>query len=115
MPVRTEKEKMLAGEIYSCLDPELEIDRQQAKKLMLAFNKSEDEADQQTILRQMFGGIGKNLVIWPPFYCSYGMNTYFGSQVFIIILVSLHTKIIFSLFLGYSLRMFLYINMAFNH
>ena len=83
MPVITEKEKMLAGEIYNCLDPELVVDRQRAKKLMLAFNKSEDEADQQIILRKMFGGIGKNLVIWPPFYCSYGRNTYFGSQVFI--------------------------------
>jgi hypothetical protein len=31
MPFRTEKEKMLAGETYNCLDAELEADRQKAR------------------------------------------------------------------------------------
>jgi len=83
MSPRTEKEKMLAGEVYTCLDPELKLDREQAKKLMRAFNKSDNEAEQQVLIRQMFGGIGKNLIIWPPYYCSYGRYTFFGDNVFI--------------------------------
>ena len=30
----------------------------------------------------MLGGIGQNSTIWPPFYCSYGKNTYLGDHVF---------------------------------
>jgi hypothetical protein len=36
MLVRTEKEKMLAGEKYNCLDPSLNTDRQNVKKGTLA-------------------------------------------------------------------------------
>jgi len=82
MPVRTEKEKMLAGERYNCLDPELEVERQKAKKLMRLYNLSEDTPERQTILWEMLGAIGQNAIIWPPFYCSYGRNTYLGDHVF---------------------------------
>lgn len=83
MSKKTEKEKMLAGEIYSCLDAELEVDRQQAKKLIWAYNHTKDESEREAILPQLFGGVGENLIIWPPYYCSYGRNTYFGDYVFI--------------------------------
>ena len=83
MATKTEKEKMLAGERYNFLDPELELDRQEAKKLLRRFNKTEEEPEQQIILRQMLGAIGQNSLIWPPFYCSYGKNTYLGENVFL--------------------------------
>ena len=31
----------------------------------------------------MLGAIGQNSIIWPPFYCSYGKNTYLGDHVFL--------------------------------
>jgi maltose O-acetyltransferase len=83
MPTRTEKEKMLAGEMYNCLDPALEVERQKAKELMLRYNLAESEDERQAILPQMLGGVGKNSLIWPPFYCSYGKNTYLGDNVFL--------------------------------
>ncbi len=82
MPVRTEKEKMLAGEKYNCLDPGLEADRQKAKELLLRYNQTETEPERLPILQQMLGGIGLSPIIWPPFYCSYGKNTYLGDHVF---------------------------------
>lgn len=83
MPAMTEKEKMLAGERYNLLDPDLEVERQKAKALLHRFNQAEAESEQQTILQQMLGGIGQNSIIWPPFHCSYGKNTYLGDHVFI--------------------------------
>lgn len=83
MPVKTEKEKMLAGERYNILDPELEADRQRAKLLLRRFNRTDVESEGQAILRQMLGAIGQDSIIWHPFYCSYGRNTYLGDHVFI--------------------------------
>ena len=74
---------MLAGERYNFLDPELESERQKAKILMRLYNLSEDTPERQNILQQMLGAIGKNSTIWPPFYCSYGKNTYLGDNVFL--------------------------------
>lgn len=80
---KTEKEKMLAGEHYNLLDPELEVDRQKAKELMHRYNKTETDAERYPILQQMLGAVGKDVLIWAPFYCSYGRNTYLGDDVFI--------------------------------
>lgn len=83
MTAMTEKEKMLAGERYNMLDPELDSERQKAQKLMRLYNVSEDSTEQQNILRQMLGAVGRNSIIWPPFYCTYGKNTYLGDDVFL--------------------------------
>ena len=83
MRTRTEKEKMLAGERYNILDPELETERQKAQKLMRLYNLNEDSPERQNILRQMLGAVGGDSIIWPPFYCSYGKNTYLGDNVFL--------------------------------
>jgi maltose O-acetyltransferase len=83
MPIRSEKEKMLAGEKYNCLDPDLEAERQRTKELLQLYNQTDAESQRQTILQQLLGHIGQNSIIWPPFYCSYGTNTYIGDHVFL--------------------------------
>lgn len=82
MPSRSEKEKMLAGETYNCLDAHLEAERQATKKLLRAYNLTEGEPERQPILRQLLGHVGENSIIWPPFYCVYGYNIHLGDQVF---------------------------------
>lgn len=80
----TEKEKMLAGELYQAGDPQLEAERLHARKLLKSFNESDPE-DKETrieILRSLFGKIGKNLWIDPPFFCDYGYNISIGDNVF---------------------------------
>jgi maltose O-acetyltransferase len=89
MPTKTEKEKMLAGESYNCLDPELDAERQKAKKLLRLYNMTEAASERQAILRQLLGQIGQNLVIEPPFYCAYGQNIHIGDHVFLNVLCTI--------------------------
>jgi maltose O-acetyltransferase len=81
--MRTEKEKMLAGETYNCLDPDLETERQRAKELLRRYNLIEAVSERQIILQQLLGGIGQNSIIEPPFYCSYGQNIHIGAHVYL--------------------------------
>lgn len=83
MSAKSEKEKMLAGENYNLLDPQLEEDRQRVKQLIRRFNQAESLPERQAILGQLVGKIGQDSIIEPPFFCSYGQNTYIGDQVYI--------------------------------
>jgi maltose O-acetyltransferase len=89
MSSRTEKERMLAGETYNCLDPDLESERQKAKELLRLHNLTEAVSERQTILRQLLGRIGQNSIIEPPFYCAYGRNIYIGNHVFLNVLCTI--------------------------
>ena len=89
MPLRTEREKMLAGESYNCLVPGLETERQKAKELLRLYNLTEAAPERQTILQQLLGQIGQNSTIEPPFYCSYGQNIYIGDHVFLNVLCTI--------------------------
>ena len=89
MPVRTEKEKMLAGETYNGLDPDLDAERQKAKELLRLYNLTAAAPERQTILQQLLGQIGQNSIIEPPFYCSYGQNIHIGDHVFLNVLCTI--------------------------
>lgn len=83
MSARTEKEKMLAGEPYNCLDPDLEVERQKVKGLLRLHNRTEDAPERQAILERLLGQIGRNSIIEPPFYCVYGQNISLGDHVYL--------------------------------
>ncbi len=83
MSTITEREKMLAGESYNCLDPDLEIVRQKVKELLHLYNLTEAAPERQTILQRLLGHLGQNSIIEPPFYCAYGQNIYIGDDVFV--------------------------------
>ena len=89
MPVKTEKEKMLAGEIYNCLDPDLEAERQKTKKMLRLYNLAETITERKTVLQQLLGQIGQNSIIEPSFYCSYGQNIYIGDHVYLNVLCTI--------------------------
>jgi maltose O-acetyltransferase len=89
MPPRTEKEKMLAGESYNCLDPHLEAERQKAKALLRLHNLTEALPERQTILQRLLGQIGRNSIIEPPFYCVYGRNIHIGDHVYLNVLCTI--------------------------
>ena len=80
----TEREKMLAGELYDPLDPELVAGRERARDLCQALNATrEGEAEaRRGILRELFGAGGESLGMQPPFYCDYGANIELGERVF---------------------------------
>lgn len=81
---RTEKEKMLAGELYVATDPELSAARARARKLVRAYNQStEDELKQREgLLAQLLGSVGDGVWIEPPFQCDYGEHIRLGARVF---------------------------------
>jgi maltose O-acetyltransferase len=89
MPSRTEKEKMLAGESYNCLDPHLETERQKAKALLRLYNRAEEAAEREAVLRQLLAQIGQGSIIEPPFYCAYGQNIFLGEHVFLNVLCTI--------------------------
>jgi maltose O-acetyltransferase len=82
--MQTEREKMLAGELYKAWDPELVALRARARRLCRAFNQTtDDEAEEQTrLLKELFGTTGEAIKIEPPFFCDYGGNIHVGNNFF---------------------------------
>ena len=78
----TEREKMLAGELYDCGDPELLAQWHLAKNLIREYNGllSENLEEKDRILNRLLGSRGDNLWITAPFYVDYGNNIYFGNN-----------------------------------
>lgn len=78
----TEREKMLAGDLYDCGDPALLARWHLAKDLVRQYNAlpSADLAAKDAILDQLLGGRGRNLWITPPFFADYGENIFFGDN-----------------------------------
>jgi maltose O-acetyltransferase len=83
--MKSEKEKMISGEMYNPLDASLTEDRQKARLLLKKLNDSL-ESDMQAgaaILKQLLPNAGEGLWIQPPFYCDYGYNISTGRNVFL--------------------------------
>lgn len=80
----SERQKMLAGELYDPLDPELVSAREKARDLCQELNVTR-EAEQEArrrILNELFGRGGDTVWMQPPFYCDYGSNIELGERVF---------------------------------
>jgi maltose O-acetyltransferase len=80
----TERQKMLAGELYDALDPELVTARTRARDLCWSLNATRDADDEvrRRLLRELFGAGGDTVWMQPPFYCDYGANIKLGERVF---------------------------------
>ncbi len=82
--MNTEREKMLAGELYDPRDAELTRARSRARELCRAFNASSEAefAMRRGLLIALFGAGGESVSVEPPFYCDYGANIVLGQRVF---------------------------------
>jgi len=82
---RSEKQKMLAGELYLAADPELAVERRRARRLTRRFNQTTEDAipEREALLRELLGATGARIEIEPPFYCDYGSNIYAGDRLFL--------------------------------
>jgi maltose O-acetyltransferase len=80
----TEREKMLAGELYDPLDPELAHLRLRARDLCHELNASRegDATTRRRILVDLVGSGGDTVWMQPPFHCDYGSNIHLGEKVF---------------------------------
>lgn len=81
--MKTEKEKMLAGELYDPLDAQLCEERARCRDLCVELNQTlENETDRRReMLARLFG---KETDAWlqPPFFADYGTNILLGRKVF---------------------------------
>ena len=84
MTPRSEKEKMLAGELYQAFGEELFQERQRAKRLCRAFNATTEEqmTERDGILRELLGTCGPNAFVEPSFRCDYGYNIHVGENFY---------------------------------
>jgi maltose O-acetyltransferase len=80
----TEREKMLAGQLYDASDPELTAMRKRARALMRAYQATTEEqpAERERLVRTLFGRVGARFEIEPPFYCDYGVHIFAGDRLY---------------------------------
>jgi maltose O-acetyltransferase len=80
----TEKEKMLAGELYLAADPELVQLRERCRQMTRAYNSTtEKEIDvRRAVLNRLLGQMSPKIEIEPPFRCDYGINIFLGNNFY---------------------------------
>ena len=81
---KTEREKMLAGELYLSTDPELAAENLRAAVLLRQYRET-IEGDWETrtqILQTLFGTVGADPRIIPPFHCDYGSHIHIGDRFY---------------------------------
>ncbi|QXH46488.1 sugar O-acetyltransferase [Pseudomonas xanthosomatis] len=80
----SEKQKMLAGQLYHAGCPELQVEQVANKHWMHRYNTSVELLNQARhgLLAEHFACVGDGVVIRPPFYCDYGYNISVGANTF---------------------------------
>lgn len=82
---RTNRERMLAGDLYIADDPESERVSTRAFRLADKYYQqmlAGDDAAGET-LRSFLGFVGEDAFVKPPFYVDYGENIFIGARTFI--------------------------------
>lgn len=81
----TEKEKMLTQKLYDAnYDKELLKDRTACKELCYDYNnlRPSQTAEQDALIRKLFGKTKKSFCITTPFWCDYGYNIEIGENFY---------------------------------
>lgn len=81
----SEREKMAAGEWYTCIDPELEILRARAREAVHAHNilPPSQRGNIAPALADLFAEVATDAIVEAPFHCAYGFNIILGEGVFL--------------------------------
>lgn len=82
---RSQRERMVAGDLYLADDPQLVQASRRAEALAKEYNESSplDPARRMRILGDLLGSIGEETEIRPPFYCDYGRHIHIGARTFV--------------------------------
>ncbi|HJZ36010.1 MAG TPA: sugar O-acetyltransferase [Solirubrobacterales bacterium] len=82
---RTNRERMLAGDLYIADDPELEAAMMRASRLAQEFNAAapRDRAAAREILAKLLGAVGAETVVRAPIYVDYGEHLTIGARTFV--------------------------------
>lgn len=74
----TARERMVTGELYNALDPELVEARERARLLLARYNATGN----REALTALFGRLAEDTVVEPPFHCDYGFNISVGRRFY---------------------------------
>ncbi|MCM3267883.1 maltose acetyltransferase domain-containing protein [Paenibacillus elgii] len=82
--MKTEKEKMLNGELYLAADPELLQERANARRLTRLYNQTleTEESTRTELLKELFGSTKESIYIEPNLRCDYGYNIHVGENFY---------------------------------
>ncbi|MGB3161874.1 sugar O-acetyltransferase [Carnobacterium sp.] len=80
--MRTEKEKMINGEMYDASDVELSKARKNAQERLRAFNQSLELKENNAIIKDLFGTTGKSYHINSGLIVDYGFNIHIGENFY---------------------------------
>ena len=75
----TARERMVVGELYDALDPELVEARERARQLLARYNATGD----REALTALFGRLADDAVVEAPFHCDYGFNISVGRRFYV--------------------------------
>lgn len=84
MSNKSEKDKMLNGEMYSPISSDLLQERLNAKRLLHRLNVTDYlvEGKYTEIISELLPNISPDIQIEPPFHCDYGYNIHCGKRVY---------------------------------
>ncbi|MDB5877273.1 MAG: maltose acetyltransferase [Variovorax sp.] len=82
---QTQKQKMLAGELYNAADDEIQSDLATTRNWLVRYNASLGMAtdERHGLLAERLGAAGAGSTIRPPFHCDYGFNIRLSAGVFL--------------------------------
>lgn len=81
----TEKEKMLAGKVYSAVDEELLRELEAVREVIHKYNslRPSEAEERLSILKGLLGSIADDeVIVCQPFYCDYGKQISVGRRFF---------------------------------
>jgi maltose O-acetyltransferase len=83
--MRSEREKMAAGEWYCCMDDELDGLRENARRAVHQHTvmPPDERGSMAPLLRSLFGCVSDNAFIEAPFHCAYGFNISLGEKAYL--------------------------------
>ena len=80
--MKTEYEKMIAGEPYRPHDEELRQLATRSRNFQYSFNQEQDVRKRSAIIQEWFGSTGANISMNPNLVCDYGVNIHLGENFY---------------------------------
>lgn len=80
--IKSERQKMIDGELYFAADPELTTARKFAREQMKLINKEEDQLIRRQLVEETFGTAGTGSYIEPTISFDYGFNIHVGKNFY---------------------------------
>lgn len=82
---RSNRERMLAGDLYIADDPDNEAIAREAMRLTAEYLRAESagEPDARRHLEALLGSLGEGAYVKPPLFVDYGENVHVGARTFV--------------------------------